>query len=128
MHRIRTTTVALLSTVALTVGAAPFAAHADKPDREPCAKQEAQVQKAEDALARVTAVFAKQKKHVAHARADVKHADNRSERAKAVAALHAAKVKKEKVAKAKKAQQMRLAKATQRLTDCETANSSTTAA
>jgi len=127
MHRIRTTTVALLSTVALTVGAAPFAAHADEPDSEPCATQEAQVQKAEDALARLTAVFAKQKEHVADARQDVKHADNRSERAKAVAALHAAKVKKEKVAKAKKAQQARLANATERLADCETADSSTTA-
>lgn len=121
MHRIRTTTVALLSTVALTVGAAPLAAHAEKPDREPCAKQEQQVQKAEDALARVTAVFAKQKERVADARQDVKHADNRSERAEAVAALHAAKVKKEKVAKAKKAQQMRLAKANERLATCETA-------
>ena len=126
MHRIRTTTVALLSTVALTVGAAPLAAHADKPDREPCAKQEAQVQKAEDALARVTAVFAKQKEHVADARQDVKHADNRSERAEAVAALHAAKVKKEKAATTKKAQQMRLAKANERLTACETADSGTT--
>jgi uncharacterized protein (DUF1800 family) len=126
MHRIRTTTVALLSTVALTVGAAPLAAHADKPDREPCAKQEAQVQKAEDALARVTAVFAAQKERVADARQDVKHADNRSERAEAVAALHAAKAKKEKVAKTKKAQQMRLAKANKRLAACETADSGTT--
>lgn len=126
MHRIRTTTVALLSTVALTVGAAPLVAHADKPDREPCAKQETQVQKAEDALARVTAVFAKQQEHVTDARQDVKHADNRSERAEAVAALHAAKVKKEKVAKTKKAQQMRLAKANERLTACETADNGTT--
>ena len=127
MHRIRTTTVALLSSIALTVGAAPVAAHADKPKPAPCAKEQAQVQKAEDALARVTAVFAKQKEHVADARADVKHADNRSERAKAVAALHAAKVKKAKVAKTKKAQEMRLAKANERLADCETADSSTTA-
>ena len=37
-----------------------------------------------------------------------------------------AKVKKEKVAKTKKAQQMRLAKATQRLADCEAADSGTT--
>jgi hypothetical protein len=126
MHRIRTTTVALLSTVALTVGAAPLAAHADKPDREPCAKQEAQVQKAEDALARVTAVFAAQQAHVADARQDVKHADSRSERAQAVAALHDAKVKKEKVAKTKKAQQMRLAKANERLAACEAAGTGTT--
>jgi hypothetical protein len=126
MHRIRTTTVALLSTAALTVGVAPLAAYADKPDREPCTKQETQVQKAEDALARVTLVFAKQKERVVDARQDVKHADSRSERAEAVAALHAAKVKKEEVAKAKKAQQMRLAKANERLAACETADSGIT--
>ena len=124
MHRIRTTTVALLSTVALTVGAAPLAAHADKPDREPCAKQETQVQKAEDALARVTALFAAEE-HVADARQDVKHADNRSEQAEAVA-RSTRKVKKEKVAKTKKAQQMRLAKANERLAACEAADSGTT--
>src|SRR3954454_24657588 len=126
MHRIRTTTVALLSSVALTIGAAPVAAHAAAPDHQPCAKQEAQVQRAEDALARVTLVFARQKKHVVEARHDHAHADNRSERAKARAALHAAKVKKAKVAKAKKAQQMRLAKANARLAACEKAGSGAT--
>jgi len=125
MHRIRMTTVALLSSCALAVGVAPLAAHAEKSDPEPCAKQDAQVQKAEDALARVTLVFAKEKEHVADARKDVKHADSRSEKAAAKAELHAAKVEKEKVAKAKKAQQMRLAKANERLTDCEAAESDT---
>ena len=119
MHRIRLTTAAILSTAALTVAGAPAVAHAAAPDKEPCAKESAQVAKAQEALARVTAVFAKQQERVADARDDVKHADNRSDRAEAIAALKAAKVKKEHVAKAKKAQQQRLAKATERLATCE---------
>ena len=94
-------------------------AHAAAPEKEPCAKESAQVAKAQEALDRVTAVFAKQQERVADAQQDVKHADNRSDRAEAIAALKAAKVKKEKTAKAKKAQQQRLAKATERLATCE---------
>ena len=119
MHRIRMTTAAILSTAALTVAGAPAVASAATPDKEPCAKESAQVAKAQEALDRVTAVFAKQQERVADARDDVKHADNRSDRAEAIAALKAAKVKKEHVAKAKKAQQQRLAKATERLATCE---------
>ena len=119
MHRIRTTTAALVSAVALTVAGAPVAAHAAAPEKDPCAKREVQVEKAEKALAHVTAVFARQKAHVKDARAALKHADNRSERAAARAELHAAKVKKERVAKAKKAQQQRLAKANERLEACQ---------
>lgn len=119
MHRIRTTTAALVSTVALTVAGAPALAHADAPAKEPCAKQQAQVDKAEDALARVTAVFAKQQAKTNKAKNAVAHADNRSEKAAAKAALREARVATEKVAKAKKAQQMRLAKATERLQTCE---------
>ena len=119
MHRIRMTTAAILSTAALTVAGAPAVASAAAPTEEPCAKETTQVAKAQDALDRVTAVFAKQQERVAEARADVKHADSRSDRAEAIAALKAAKVKKEHVAKAKKAQQQRLAKATERLATCE---------
>jgi hypothetical protein len=57
---------------------------------EPCAKQAAKVAKAEDALARVTAVFERQ----------------------------ADKAKKAKAKKAKKAQQLRLQKAEARLDAC----------
>ena len=130
MHRIRTRTAALVSSVALaaTVAAAPLAAQADKPEKDPCAKREAQVEKAEAALAHVTAVFAQQQAKVDDATDAVEHADNRSERAAARAELHQARADKAETATVKKAQQMRLAKATQRLTDCETANSSTTAA
>src|SRR3954465_8882628 len=119
MHRIRMTTAAILSTAALTVAGAPAVAHATAPDKEPCAKEPAQVAKAQEALDRVTAVFAKQQERVADARDDVKHADSRSDRAEAIAALHAAKENKTHVAKAKKAQQMRLAKAQERLATCE---------
>ena len=122
MNRIRTTAVAVLSTAALTI---PVATHASAAAPEPCQRQETQVQKAEDALARVTAVFNRQKTRVAEARHDVAAADTRSEKAQAKKALHAAKVKKEHVAKEKKAQQMRLAKANQRLSDCQAAHSGT---
>lgn len=126
MHRIRMTTAALVSVAALTVTGAPVAAHAAAP-ADSCAKQQTQVDNAQKALDRVTAVFAKQQTRVKHARAELKHADNRSEKAKARAELHAAKVKKEKVAKAKKAQQQRLAKATTRLDACQSAGGGTTA-
>jgi len=119
MHRIRTTTAAIFTTAALAVAGAPVAAHATAPAKEPCAKESAQVAKAQGALDRVTTVFAKQQQRVVDARTDVKHADNRSDRAEAIAALKAAKDQKAHVAKAKKAQQQRLAKATERLADCE---------
>jgi hypothetical protein len=119
MHRIRTTTAAILSTAALSIVGAPVAAQTTTPDQEPCAKETTQVSKAQEALDRVTAVFAKQQERVADAREDVKHADSRSDRAEAIAALHAAKEKKTHVAEAKKAQQMRLAKAQERLATCE---------
>ena len=122
MHRIRTTTAAILSTAALSVtglAGATSAAHATAPERTPCAKETAQVAKAQQALDRVTAVFAKQQERVSEARTEVRHADSRSDRAEAVAALKAATAKKEHVAKAKKAQQQRLAKATERLAACE---------
>lgn len=119
MHRIRTTTAAILSTAALAVAGAPVVAHAAPPSKEPCAKEATQVTKAEEALARVTAVFAKQKERVADAQEDVEEADSRSERAKAVLALKEAKAKKADTAKVKKAQQMRLTKANERLATCE---------
>ena len=119
MHRIRTMTAAILSTAALALAGAPVAAHATAPEKEPCAKETKHVAKAQEALDRVTAEFAKQKERVADARQDVEHADNRSDRAAAIAALKQAKAKKSETASAKKAQQQRLAKATERLATCE---------
>lgn len=84
-----------------------------------CANQEAQVVKAESALARVTAVFEKSKKEVDRADDEVVEADSAQEAAAAKKVLKAANVAKDLVKKAKEAQQQRLAKAQQRLADCQ---------
>ena len=117
----RTVTTTLASMV--LVGGLAGVASADEGTPEPttpCAKETTQVAKAEDALARVTAVFERQQDKVADARHDLKTA-KAGEKAAAKADLKEAKVKKEKVAKVKKAQQMRLAKAQERLAKCEAA-------
>ena len=117
MHRMSKLAVAgFFTATALTVGASPAAVAA--PDGEPCAKQAAQVAKAEDALARVTAVFEKQQTKVKRAKKAVDKADTNAEENAAEAALEKAVDKKDKAKKAKKAQQQRLAKAQQRLEDC----------
>ena len=87
-------------------------------DDEPCANQQAQVTKAEDALARVTAVFEKQQAKVKKAKKELVLADTVAEQAKAAKGLKVAQEKKDAAKKAKKAQQMRLQKAQQRLDDC----------
>lgn len=87
-------------------------------DEEPCAGKAAKVAKAEDALARVTAVFERQAAKVEKAEDEVEEADTEAEETEAEEDLEAAKEKKAKAKKAKKAQQMRLAKAQQRLDDC----------
>jgi hypothetical protein len=87
-------------------------------DDEPCAKQQAQVTKAEGALARVTAVFEKQQAKVKKAKKELELADTAAEQAKAAKGLKTAQEKKAAAKKAKKAQQMRLQKAQQRLDDC----------
>lgn len=89
--------VAAAAALTLSFGAltAPAASAADEATTEPCAKQSAQVQKAEDALARVTAVFEKKQTKV--------------------------KKQKNQVAKVKKAQVQRLDKANQRLEKCQAA-------
>ena len=69
----------------LSLGAAPVAFADDTPpaDNAPCAKQQAKVDKAEDALARVTAVFAKQKDKLADAQAELAAAETDKDKAKA---------------------------------------------
>lgn len=88
----------------------------------PCATQEAQVAKAQAALARVTAVFEAKKDKVAEATAAVAAATTPEELA--TAQKHLAKAQ-EKAAKAKdkKAQVQRLAKAEARLAECKAAPS-----
>jgi len=85
---------------------------------EPCAGQQAKVTKAEDALARVTAVFARQQAKVKHAKEELAEADTKGEKTKAAKGLAKALERKTTVKKAKKAQLMRLQKAQQRLDEC----------
>jgi septal ring factor EnvC (AmiA/AmiB activator) len=109
---------------ALSLGGATVA-HADPetPDpAAPCATQQAKVDKAEDALARVTAVFERKKDRVADAEAALAAAETDKEKAKAQRKLDRAKAKAADAKKEKKAQKKRLAKAQERLADCEAAN------
>jgi hypothetical protein len=102
------------------------AAYADEPADGPCAAQEAKVAKAEDALARVTAVFERKKDRVADAEAAVAAATTDKERAKAEKRLAKAVAKAADAKKDKKAQRQRLAKAEERLADCQAANAPAT--
>lgn len=102
-------------------GALGAAAHADDaPTTDPCAQQQAKVDKAQGALERVTAVFARQQERVAEAREDVAQAEAGRETAAAKRALAALKQAKNETRVTKRAQQQRLAKATERLTTCQT--------
>src|SRR3954469_25582591 len=108
------------TTAVLSLGATPLA-HADPPGAEPCAKQEQQVTKAETALAHVTEVFAHQKTKVERLQERLAAATTDEERARIQAKLDKALTQKQHVKKDKKAQQQRLAKAQERLADCQAA-------
>lgn len=117
-----------LATVTLSFGALSAPAHAAPKNPKPaCSQQTKQVAKAEDALERVSAVFARQKAKVVKAKKAVAQADSASERGQARRALARAKAKKTVTLKAKKAQVQRLAKAQQRLAACQAAQQPTTA-
>lgn len=118
------TVVASLVVIAGLTGSANAGEPAPAP-AVPCSKETSQVAKAEDALARVTAVFERKRDKVAEARHDLKKAKS-SEKAAARAALKETKVKKVKAAKVKKAQQVRLAKAQERLAQCQAEQEPTT--
>jgi len=120
MNYARTFAVAA-ATAVLSLGATPIA-HADKPGDEPCAKQEQQVTKAEDALARVTEVFAHQKTKVERLQERLAAATTPEEQARIQAKLDKALAQKQHAKKAKKAQVQRLAKAQDRLAACQAAN------
>jgi septal ring factor EnvC (AmiA/AmiB activator) len=108
------------ATAVVSLGASPVA-HADKPGGEPCAKQEQQVTKAEEALAHVTAVFEHQQTKVERLQAALAAATTPEEQATLQARLDKALAKKQHVKKDKKAQLQRLAKAEARLADCQAA-------
>ena len=110
-----------VATGVVLVGVSPVAVAADEP-AGPCATQEAKVAKAEDALARVTAVFESKKDRVAEAQAALAAATTDKDKAKAEKRLAKAIAKAAEVKKDKKAQKQRLAKAEQRLADCEAEN------
>jgi hypothetical protein len=114
MNKIVKYAVATLGAAVLSIGPTGTAVAAD----EPCADQQAKVTKAEDALARVTAVFERQQAKVKKAKKELVLADTVAEQAKAAKGLKVAQEKKDAAKKAKKAQQMRLQKAQQRLADC----------
>lgn len=117
--QVSTRVAALVTTAALSfasLGAPAFAE--DEAPVEPCATQTAQVEKAEDALERVTAVFEKAKAKVKKAKKVNAKADTAREKAAARKKLKAAKEDRADAAKTKKAQVQRLAKAEERLAKC----------
>ena len=119
MPYLRTFAVAA-ATAVLSLGATPLA-HADKPGGEPCAKQEQQVAKAQQALAHVTAVFDHQQTKIERLQEALAAATTPEEQAKIQARLDKTLAKKQHAKKDKKAQLQRLAKAEARLAACEAA-------
>lgn len=119
---IRFASVAATAAIALGGGFAASAASADvSPTTEPCAKEQVKVDKAEAALERVTAVFARQEARVVEAKEVVAQAQAGREKAEARRALAAAKKDRDETKVTKRAQQQRVAKAQERLTACEAA-------
>ena len=102
-----------------TLGGDAHAARAAKP--EPCAQQETQVAKAQQALDRVTAVFDHQQTKVERLQAALEAASTPEEKARIQARLDRALAQEQHARKAKKAQQQRLAKAQERLAACQAA-------
>jgi hypothetical protein len=124
MHRLtRTLAVAAFAT-AVAFGAVPASLAGQPPaGSDPCAKDEAHLAKAQDALARVTAVFAKQQQHVAAAHDALALASTHAQQVHAQQALAHARAHKNQAKKAKTAQQQRFSKDQQRLDQCQAAGS-----
>lgn len=125
MNNLRKGATALLASAALTVGGVSFATAASADDAsgssDPCATQQAHLDKAQAKLDWLTQKFAAQAAKVRKDRRAVA-ATKGSAKAQAEKALHAAKAKKERIAKAKKAQQKRVAHDTAMLQKCQAAN------
>ncbi|MGY2702004.1 hypothetical protein [Nocardioides sp. HB32] len=120
MHTITRTLCASFAGLVL-VGGLTAVATADAHESgsgKTCARQEAQVAKAEDALARVTAVFERKQQATDDAEEAVAAATG-SEKAAARKALARAKAAEAAAKGVKKAQQQRLAHAEKRLADCQ---------
>lgn len=125
MNNLRKGATALLASAALTVGGVSLATAASADDAtgttDPCATQQAHLDKAQAKLDALTQKFAAQSAKVKKDKKAVA-ATKGSAKAQAKKALHAARVKKEKIAKAKKAQQQRVAHDTAQLQKCQAAN------
>ena len=103
-------------------GAFGVAAHADDaPTTDPCAQQQAQVDKAQSALERVTAVFTRQQERVKKVKEVVAAAETGRETADAKRALADAKQDRAETKVTKRAQQQRLDKSQERLATCQAA-------
>jgi len=112
----------LAATAAIAIAGfavAPSATADETTEPVPCASQQAKVDKAEDALERVTAVFARQQAKVKRAKKVVEQAEAGREKALARKALSKAKDVRDETKVTKRAQQQRLAKAEERLATCE---------
>jgi exonuclease VII large subunit len=118
------TAVAVVLSLGAMTPAAQATAHAGqgRPGGEPCAQQQAQVDRAGDALARVTAIFAHQKTKVERLQDRLAAATTPEEQARIQARLDRAMTHKQRIAKDKKAQVQRLAKAQERLAACQAAH------
>jgi hypothetical protein len=120
MRTIARTAAVAVTTAVLSLGASPVVS-ADPPPDTPCAMQEQQVTKAENALARVTAVFDRQKSRVEKAQEALAAATTPEEQEKAQRKLDRALAAKNATKKDKKAQLKRLEKAQARLAECQAA-------
>ncbi len=121
MTPVRTAAAAAVLALGFTV--APLtSAVAAPPTDAPCAKEQAQLDKAQAKLESLTAKLAAKKEAIAEAKAEVKAADTAKENRNAKAALATAKEKKQHVQKAKKFQVQRVEHAQKRLDTCTAAH------
>ncbi len=115
--RISTRIAGSVAGLALALGSFSAASAASE-EPAPCEQQQTHVDKAVVALAKVTAVFQRQQDKVKTAKDEVKDAATAAKRADAKEHVSKVKAKLDHTAKAKKAQQQRLAKAQERLATC----------
>jgi len=124
--RTSTRTAGALAAIALTVGSlgtmttvSANATGSDSSKPAACAQEQKQLDKANEALAKVTAVFEKQKDKVAKAKDQSEAATTAHQRNEARKALAAAKKDRDEAKKDKTAHQERVEKAQARLADCQ---------
>ena len=118
--RVAGTAAALTLSLGALAGPAVAGAPSDGPSKpEACAQQQKQLDKAEAALDRLTAVFAKQQTKVAKEKKEFKGADTAAERRAEKKDVAEAKQDRREAKQAKRAQQQRVAQAAERLEKCQ---------